>query len=79
MRGKNSHEFFVKTDDFDNIFQDSRWSSKICWSVWSDGDTLVDDSLVNEKQKGGLDETSEDWEVADNGLQRIHYFSPLGQ
>ena len=43
------------------------------------GDTLVDDSLVNEKQKGSLDETSEDWEVADNGLQRIHYFSPLGQ
>ena len=41
------------------------------------GDTLVDDSLINEK--GGLDEISEDWEVADNGLQRIHSFSPLGQ
>ena len=44
-----------------------------------DSNTLVDDSLVNEKQKGNLDETSEDWEVADNGLQRIHSFSPLGQ
>ena len=32
------------------------------------GDTLVDDSLVNEK--GGLDETSEDKKVADDGLQR---------
>ena len=41
------------------------------------GDTLVDDSLVNEK--GGLDETSEDKKVADDGLQRIHSFSPLGQ
>ena len=82
MPEKYSLEFFDKTDDYDNIisiFQDSRWSSKICWSVWSDGDTLVDDSLVNEKQKKGLDETSEDWEVADNGLQRIHSFSPLGQ
>ena len=29
-------------------------------------DTLVDDSLVDEK--GGLDETTEDWEVADDGL-----------
>ena len=36
-------------------------------------------SVDNEKQKGSLDETSEDWEVADNGLQRIHSFSPLGQ
>ena len=41
------------------------------------GDTLVDDSLVNEK--GGLDETSEDQEVADDGLQIIHSFSPLGK
>ena len=40
-------------------------------------DTLVDDSLVNEK--GGLDETSEDKKVADDRLQRIHSFSPLGQ
>ena len=37
------------------------------------GDTLVDDSLVYEK--GGLDEISEDWEVTDDGLQRIHSFS----
>ena len=29
-------------------------------------DTLVDDSLVDEK--GGLGETTEDWEVADDGL-----------
>ena len=41
------------------------------------GDTLVDDSLVYEK--GGLDEISEDWEVTDDGLQRIHSFSSLGQ
>ena len=39
--------------------------------------TIVGDTLVNEK--GGLDETSEDKKVADDGLQKIHSFSPLGQ
>ena len=39
------------------------------------GDTLVDDSLVYEK--GGLDEISEDWEVTDDGLQRINFFLHL--
>ena len=35
MPEKYSLEFFDKTDDYDNIisiFQDSRWSSNICWS-----------------------------------------------
>ena len=34
MSEKYSLEFFDKTDDYDNIsiFQDSRWSSNICWS-----------------------------------------------
>ena len=34
MTEKYSLEFFDKTDDYDNIsiFQDSRWSSNICWS-----------------------------------------------
>ena len=39
------------------------------------GDNLVDDSLVYEK--GGLDEISEDWEVTDDGLQRINFFLHL--
>ena len=46
-----------------------------CSSKTIVGDTLVDDSLVYEK--GGLDEISEDWEVTDDGLQRINFFLHL--